>query len=85
VIASGLTLRCYSVAHIFYLTRYCPSAKGGADQWCAFTSTNIGASPKSGYAGRQKAGPGVSVSAGKDLHITCSYNDGINQNIKSDS
>jgi hypothetical protein len=31
----------------------------------------MGASPKSGYAGRQRAGAGVAVSAGTDLYITC--------------
>jgi len=54
-----------------YFTRYCRSGKVGADQWCAFTSTNMGASPKGGYAGRQRAGTGVAVSAGQDLYITC--------------
>jgi hypothetical protein len=63
-------LRLLAVLQLTYL-RYCRAARVAADQWCTFTSTNMGASPKARYAGQQRAGAGVAVNAGKDLHITC--------------
>jgi len=58
---------------------FCRAARVAADQWCAFTSTNMGASPRARYAGQQRAGAGVSINAGKDLHITYKYNDQTQQ------
>jgi hypothetical protein len=45
---------------------FCPGGRATGQQWCAFTSTNIGIS-------QQKAGKGVAVESGKDLVIVCSY------------
>lgn len=44
---------------------YC-YGKATGQQWCAFTSTNIGIR-------QQKAGKGLPVEEGKDLVITCEY------------
>ena len=64
--------------------RFCRGARVGPDQWCAFTSTNMGGSPKAGYAGKQRAGAGVAVNVGKDVHITCSYLACVNHRMNND-
>lgn len=48
---------------IFSCRAYC-YGKATGQQWCAFTSTNIGI-----Y--QQKAGKGLPIEEGKDLLITC--------------
>jgi hypothetical protein len=54
------------LAHVSSHRSYCVGERVAANQWCAFTSTNIAINS-------QSAGEGIAVDGGKDLYIHCSY------------